>query len=139
MNNDINTSLRSILPTPDRTGREPRAQSGRTENSAASATTAARSVSENATLLRSAQEEKPDEQNEQPVRSEVEEAASELARRAEKMGRDLRFEVDDDSGMTVVKVIDRSTDEVVRQIPSEEAVARAADSGEALNLINASA
>lgn len=34
--------------------------------------------------------------------------------------RDLHFTVDEDSGVTVVKVVDPSTDEVVRQIPTEE-------------------
>ena len=34
--------------------------------------------------------------------------------------RELKFSVDDDSGETVVKVIDKETDEVVRQIPSAE-------------------
>jgi flagellar protein FlaG len=39
--------------------------------------------------------------------------------------RDLQFEVDLDLGHTVISVVDRSTNEVIRQIPSEEAVARA--------------
>ena len=34
--------------------------------------------------------------------------------------RELHFAVDDQSGETVIKVVDRATDEVVRQIPSEE-------------------
>jgi len=34
--------------------------------------------------------------------------------------RELHFAVDDQSGETVIKVIDRATDEVVRQIPSED-------------------
>ena len=38
----------------------------------------------------------------------------------EEAHRGLRFSVDDDSGRTVVRVIDTETDEVVRQIPSEE-------------------
>ena len=32
----------------------------------------------------------------------------------------LRFSIDDDSGRTVVRVVDTVTDEVIRQIPSEE-------------------
>ncbi|MDX1250734.1 MAG: flagellar protein FlaG [Gammaproteobacteria bacterium] len=36
--------------------------------------------------------------------------------------RDLQFSVDDDSGRIVVKVIDKETREVIRQIPSEEAL-----------------
>jgi len=34
--------------------------------------------------------------------------------------RELHFAVDDQSGETVIKVVDRATDEVVRQIPSDE-------------------
>lgn len=34
--------------------------------------------------------------------------------------RELHFAVDDQSGETVIKVVDCATDEVVRQIPSEE-------------------
>lgn len=34
----------------------------------------------------------------------------------------LKFEIDDDTKQIVVKIIDQSTDEVVRQIPSEEAL-----------------
>ncbi|SFK10525.1 flagellar protein FlaG [Methylophaga sulfidovorans] len=36
------------------------------------------------------------------------------------MNRNLQFSVDDTSGDTVIKVIDAETEEVVRQIPSEE-------------------
>ncbi len=39
--------------------------------------------------------------------------------------RDLNFSIDRDSGMTVVKVIDPSSKEVVRQIPPEEMLALA--------------
>jgi flagellar protein FlaG len=41
----------------------------------------------------------------------------------QKLQRSLRFSVDDASGRIVVKVIDQSTDEVIRQIPSEEMLA----------------
>ena len=33
---------------------------------------------------------------------------------------DIRFSIDEDSGQTVVKVIDRETQDVIRQIPSQE-------------------
>jgi len=36
---------------------------------------------------------------------------------------EISFSVDDDSGIRVVKVTDKSTNEVIRQIPSEEVVA----------------
>ena len=34
--------------------------------------------------------------------------------------RELHFAVDNQSGETVIKVVDRATDEVVRQIPTED-------------------
>jgi flagellar protein FlaG len=33
---------------------------------------------------------------------------------------DIKFSIDQDSGRTVVKVVDRETKDVIRQIPSEE-------------------
>jgi flagellar protein FlaG len=45
---------------------------------------------------------------------------SDLNKLAQQMHRELRFSVDDESGEMVVKVIDKETDEVLRQIPSEE-------------------
>lgn len=43
-----------------------------------------------------------------------------LNTKLQEMQRGLRFSVDDSSGRIVVKVIDLDTDEVIRQIPSEE-------------------
>lgn len=39
--------------------------------------------------------------------------------------RTLQFSIDDDTGTTVVKVLDSATDEVIRQFPPEEALALA--------------
>ena len=41
----------------------------------------------------------------------------------------LNFSIDKDTGQTIVKVIDQTTDEVIKQIPSEEmlAIAKAID------------
>jgi flagellar protein FlaG len=48
--------------------------------------------------------------------------------------RELRFNIDDQSGRIVVKVVNTETDEVIRQIPSEEvlALARSAKSGDGM-------
>lgn len=45
------------------------------------------------------------------------------------MARNLLFSIDDDSGRTIVKVVDNATKEVIRQIPSEEilSIAKALD------------
>ncbi len=39
------------------------------------------------------------------------------------MSQDLEFSIDEDSDRTVVKIIDQKTKEVLRQIPSPEALA----------------
>jgi len=36
--------------------------------------------------------------------------------------REIRFSIDDDSGKTVIKVMDLATKEVIRQMPNEEAL-----------------
>lgn len=45
------------------------------------------------------------------------------------VARNLQFSVDDDTGKTVVRIIDSSTNEVIKQFPSEEilAIARSID------------
>jgi flagellar protein FlaG len=56
----------------------------------------------------------------EPSLNEVKQAARELETFMESMNRYLEFKVDQDSGRTIVTVKDKSTGEVVRQIPSEE-------------------
>lgn len=51
------------------------------------------------------------------------EVAARMNEHMQQMQRSLRFSVDDASGRIVVKVIDKDTDEVIRQIPSEEMLA----------------
>ena len=53
---------------------------------------------------------------------EVKEAVSKLNDFAQKTQRDLNFQVDEDSGKTVIKVYDRNSEQLVRQIPNEEAL-----------------
>lgn len=54
---------------------------------------------------------------------EVKEAAHQVQEFVKTMSSDLLFSVDEDSGSFVVKVVDRATQEVIRQIPSEEMLA----------------
>lgn len=58
-------------------------------------------------------------------REAVDQAVSSMNSFVQNLQRDLQFEVDLDLGHTVISVVDRSTNEVIRQIPSEEALARA--------------
>jgi len=45
------------------------------------------------------------------------------------LGHSLRFNIDDETGKTIVKVMDSQTQEVIKQIPTEEmlAIAKALD------------
>ena len=52
---------------------------------------------------------------------DMEELARVLNLASESIGRDLRFEVDMESGRSVIQVLDRDTGEVIRQIPPEKA------------------
>lgn len=61
----------------------------------------------------------------EPPEEKILEVVDRLREQAVSVGRDLNFEVDRESGYTVIKVIDRATEEVVRQIPAEEVVERA--------------
>ncbi|GLQ01075.1 hypothetical protein GCM10007891_29280 [Methylophaga thalassica] len=63
-----------------------------------------------------------DEQNnQQQQRTEaLRDKVAQLNDYMQNMNRNLQFSVDDTSGDTVIKVIDSETEEVVRQIPSEE-------------------
>lgn len=51
---------------------------------------------------------------------QVQEAVREVARVVQPKASNLQFSIDDDSGRTVVRVVDGSTGDVIRQIPSEE-------------------
>jgi flagellar protein FlaG len=71
-----------------------------------------------------------DTQSGAAVNSRRQASAAELARAAaerlqqfvKESGRDLRFSVDDQAGVIVVRVVDQSSGDVIRQIPSEEAL-----------------
>lgn len=52
--------------------------------------------------------------------AELDQVVSDLNSLVHDLHRELRFSVDRDSGDTVVKVVDSETDEVLRQIPSED-------------------
>lgn len=55
-------------------------------------------------------------------REPVEQAVSSIQQFVQNIQRDLNFSLDDSSGNVVVKVTDGTSGEVIRQIPSEEAL-----------------
>lgn len=55
-------------------------------------------------------------------KQQLAEAVSHLNSYVQNHRRNLEFNIDESSGKTVVKVIDAETDEVIRQIPNENAL-----------------
>ena len=55
-------------------------------------------------------------------REQLDDAVSQLNDFVQTVQRDLQFEVDNELGQTIVKVVDQSTKEVIRQIPDELAL-----------------
>ena len=101
MTNDVGT-LKPALPPVAQSS--PAARAGRVEQEVpANANPDSMHKSE-----RAAQEEEP-----------LENVVSNLNQLVRDLHRELQFSVDEDSGDTVIKVIDSKTDEVLRQIPSE--------------------
>lgn len=64
-----------------------------------------------------------------PSKTEVEDAVAKVQKAVEAQASNLLFSIDEDSGRTIVKVVDSSTKETIRQIPSEEilSIAKALD------------
>ncbi len=71
----------------------------------------------------------------------LKEAITRLNEYVQSVQRDLQFNLDESSGKTVIKVLDRNTQEVIRQIPDEFVLklARNLHQDEPVNLFNAKA
>ena len=58
-----------------------------------------------------------------PDRETLLQAVDEVKKAIAPEAQNLLFYIDDDTGRTIVKIVDSQTDEVIRQIPSEEVLA----------------
>ena len=56
---------------------------------------------------------------------ELEQAVAKLNDYVQNTERKLNFQLDEDAGLTIIRVFDKATDELIRQIPNEEAVSLA--------------
>lgn len=54
--------------------------------------------------------------------AEVKEAIDQIQNFTQTLAPNLKFSIDEDTGKTVVKIMDAQTQEVIRQFPSEEAI-----------------
>jgi len=54
---------------------------------------------------------------------DIQRASADLQRRVNTLAPELQFSVDETSGRSIIKFTDRATNEVIRQFPTEEALA----------------
>ncbi|MCK8094919.1 flagellar protein FlaG [Pseudoalteromonas sp. A3] len=59
-------------------------------------------------------------QNQQLEREQLEKVAQQLQEFMGEMSRSLQFRVDEDSGRDVIKILDKTSGDVIKQYPSEE-------------------
>tara|TARA_R110002073_G_scaffold6443_3_gene38132 strand:- start:11188 stop:11571 length:384 start_codon:yes stop_codon:yes gene_type:complete len=62
----------------------------------------------------------PAKDSSQPTSQELEQAAEELNKHVQNLKRDLHFSINDDTGETVIRVVDSESQKTIRMIPSEE-------------------
>lgn len=67
--------------------------------------------------------------NNQSSEEQVKQAVQKIQETIDNLAQNLRFSVDEDTGKTIIKVVDAHTEEVIRQFPTEQAIeiARALD------------
>jgi len=76
---------------------------------------APRTATENDTFV-------PQQASKEPSREQLNKAVSELNQSSQMKTQGIEFSIDEDSQRTVVKVVDQETKEVLRQIPTKEAL-----------------
>jgi len=64
-----------------------------------------------------------DSKQQEPTVSLVTDTVNRLNQAVQSIERDLQFKVDESSGDTIITVLDTKTEEVIRQIPTEEVLA----------------
>lgn len=75
-----------------------------------------------ATTTQTYQAVQPVQETTAPTKENVQFAVEQLNNFTTAISAKLNFQTDEDTGMTIVKVIDTESDKVIRQIPTEEAV-----------------
>lgn len=124
-------ALQSIPPLPPQpsTARAGHASSPRGSGAEASVTTSTSASSEALNVVKADAEANSARTAAPPSRAQIDQAMQKMQDALPPVARNLQFSVDEETGRTVVKVIDPSTKEVIRQMPSEEllAIAKALD------------
>src|SRR5690554_3871064 len=124
--NDVNLNspdlklVRSGAQSPAKTLSSSQAE-GRNAPDLAASSAGVRRVDNSQVTNETSKAEKLQERN-KAQREELDQAVSQLNDFVQNVQRDLQFEVDNDMGQTIVKVVDQQTQEVIRQIPDEVAL-----------------
>lgn len=53
---------------------------------------------------------------------QIRQAVQNIQSAVDNLAHNLRFSIDEDTGKTIIKVVDAHTDEVIRQFPTEQAI-----------------
>jgi|CXWL01.1.fsa_nt_gi flagellar protein FlaG len=53
---------------------------------------------------------------------QIRQAVQNIQSAVDNLAHNLRFSIDEDTGKTIIKVVDAHTDEIIRQFPTEEAI-----------------
>ena len=112
--------VRSAAQAPDKALSSSQAE-GRNAPDLAASIADARQVQKPQSAAEASKAEKLQERNE-AQRGDLSQAVSQLNDFVQNVQRDLQFEVDNEMGQTIVKVVDQQTQEVIRQIPDEVAL-----------------
>ena len=93
----------------------------------ADAGTAASAIDKRASILgtqksNTSRSEKETDQSQEPDQKTLTDAVEKVKRFVQSAASDVSFSVDDESGIRVVKVVDKETKEIIRQMPSKEVV-----------------
>lgn len=115
MNNEINIAVVQSMPSKETGATTVRRQNGPPVQEANAAKTVRQT--EQKAENQSVQQFQPVEQEKQEP---LENVVSDINSMVQDLTRELQFKVDEESGETVVRVIDKATDELIRQIPAEE-------------------
>ncbi len=76
----------------------------------------------------------------QPSKQQLEQAANNLNVHAQSLKRDLHFSVDEDTGETIIRVIDSASQKMIRTIPSDEFISMSQQLSQSVGmLLNAKA
>ena len=98
----------------------PVALEGRPPTKASSVVTAVNVVAEKVVTVVPAETALTVEREEVSLRESLQTAVAQLNDYMQNVERSLQFTIDEDSGKDVVTVLDKKTEEIIRQFPSEE-------------------